>query len=82
MEWFATSVSLLVIFSLFTQAFSHIFFTYNNVADKACSIYLQHIISKSGKTLMTLINLASVDFLTHIKNLLVIKLIVYFLFFD
>ena len=49
MEWFATSISLLVIFSLFTQTFSHIFFTYNNVADKACSLYLQHIISKSGK---------------------------------
>ncbi|XP_063694482.1 uncharacterized protein LOC134826129 isoform X2 [Bolinopsis microptera] len=49
MEWFATSISLLVIFSLFTQTFSHIFFTYNNIADKACSIYLQHINSKSDE---------------------------------
>ena len=50
-QWFATAIALMILFSLFTQVFSHIFFTYNNIGDKGCSPYLQRINSKSGSRL-------------------------------
>ena len=59
--WFVTSASLIALFYLFTQIFSHIFFTYNNVADRDCSPYLKHINAKSGNYSMLINTLLAIN---------------------